>query len=90
MVKENTFRRDKCQCPKCSAFIYLCRTPGCHDFAKGTKDYDHEFFLECTVSLNDAGREIGKVAVHAAKVLPPLIVNGLIAAADIKHESSKS
>ena len=35
VLEENTLRRDKCQCPECANTLYVCRTPGCHSYAKG-------------------------------------------------------
>ncbi len=66
IIEENTIRRDRCKCPECGETVFLCRTPGCHDFAKGTQVYDHELCPSCTGTVADAGSGvasiIGKVA----------------------------
>jgi hypothetical protein len=66
IVEGNTARRDKCQCPKCDEFVYVCRTPGCHDYAKGTSFYDHELCPDCTKTLSSAASEIGKTGLKIA------------------------
>jgi hypothetical protein len=72
VVEHNTVRRDKCTCPECKQPIYVCRTPGCHDYAKGTETYDHEFCPDCTGKMAALGAEVGKTALK---------VGGLIAVA---------
>ena len=68
IVEENTIRRDRCKCPnpKCGEEIYLCRSPGCHDFAKGTSVYDHEFCPSCTETVSNTASEVGKAALKVA------------------------
>lgn len=58
--ESNYLRRDRCICPKCSEPVYVCRTPGCHHYAKGTSTYDHEFCPECTSSGAAVATEVGK------------------------------
>lgn len=48
VVEENFVRRDKCQCSSCEETIYVCRSPGCDNFAKGGSVYDDELCPECT------------------------------------------
>jgi hypothetical protein len=73
IVEENTIRRDKCQCPECKELLFVCRTPGCHDYAKGTETYDHELCPDCTSKVADAasstGSLIGKAAVTAVGII---------------------
>ncbi len=70
IIEENTIRRDKCRCPDCNETLYLCRTPGCHNYAKGTQVYDHELCPSCTATAADAGSSVastvGKVAGSVA------------------------
>jgi hypothetical protein len=66
ILEGNTLRRDRCKCPECGEEIYLCRSPGCHDFAKGTSVYDHEFCPECTETISSTAAEIGKAALKIA------------------------
>lgn len=61
IAEDNTLRRDKCLCPDCNEPVYLCRTPGCNDYAKGTEVYDHEFCTSCTEILYSAGASVGGV-----------------------------
>jgi len=63
VIEENTFRRDKCQCPKCSEILYSCRTPGCDDYAKGGKSYDEELCVGCTKSLAEGAGTLAKGAI---------------------------
>ena len=63
VIEENTIRRDKCRCPECQETIYLCRSPGCHDYAKGTSVYDHELCPACTETTSNVAAEVGKAAL---------------------------
>ena len=63
IIEENTVRRDKCKCTECEELIYLCRSPGCHDFAKGTSVYDHELCPSCTETATNLAAEFGKAAL---------------------------
>ncbi len=47
VIDSNTLRRDKCKCEKCNEYIYVCRTPACHNYAKGGAIYDDEFCPSC-------------------------------------------
>ena len=76
VVEENTVRRDKCECPSCKETIYTCRSPGCHDYAKGTDVYDHELCPTCTTTVADAAGSVGSLAGKAA-----LVVVGAVASA---------
>ncbi|WP_307744454.1 hypothetical protein [uncultured Pantoea sp.] len=60
VTEENTLRRDKCQCPECKQDLYACRSPGCDDYAKGSKGYDEEFCPGCTKTLADNASGIVK------------------------------
>jgi len=66
IVESNAARRDKCQCPECGEPIYVCRVPGCHDYAKGTNFYDHELCPACTRTLSAITAEIGKTGLKVA------------------------
>lgn len=66
IAEENKIRRDRCKCPECGEEIYLCRSPGCHDFAKGTSVYDHEFCPSCTETVSNTAAEVGKAALKIA------------------------
>lgn len=63
VVEENRLRRDKCLCPKCKEHIYLCRTPGCHNYAKGTEVYDHELCPACTKAAAEFCDKYGELAL---------------------------
>jgi hypothetical protein len=65
VVEENILRRDKCVCPSCAETIYVCRTPGCDNYAKGGDLYDHELCPECTRAVGN----VGMVAATAAAAL---------------------
>lgn len=47
VTESNDLRRDKCRCEKCQETVYVCRTPACHNYAKGGKIYDDEFCPSC-------------------------------------------
>lgn len=66
VVETNVLRRDRCKCPECAQPIYVCRSPGCHDYAKGTETYDHELCPACTETASSAGAEIGKAGLKLA------------------------
>jgi len=63
VVEENILRRDQCQCPECSGIVYVCRTPGCNNYAKGGDIWDDEFCPSCT---NDVSGTVKSVAVVTA------------------------
>lgn len=64
IIDGNTLRRDKCQCSNdgCKGIIYVCRSPGCHNYAKGGDLYDDELCPDCTNSLTSHGGDIVKGA----------------------------
>jgi hypothetical protein len=66
ILEGNTVRRDRCSCPKCDQPIFVCRTPGCHDYAKGTSTYDHELCPDCTATAANMAAEVGKTALKVA------------------------
>lgn len=66
IVEKNTVRRDRCKCPECGEEIYLCRSLGCHDFAKGTSVYDHELCPSCTETASNAAAEFGRSVLKLA------------------------
>ncbi len=70
VVKQNIFRRDKCVCPSCGKAVYVCRSPGCSNYAKSGPLWDHELCPSCTSEISG----IAKNAVVTA------IVAGVIAA----------
>lgn len=74
--EQNKLRRDKCLCPSCQETIYLCRTPGCNDYAKGTSVYDHEFCPSCTKRIADVAAVAGKYALEAGKAIAVAVVVG--------------
>jgi len=76
VVEDNSVRRDKCQCPNCGEFIFLCRSPGCHDYAKGTQVYDHELCPSCSDTVSEGFKVIGKSALTLATT----VIGGLILA----------
>jgi hypothetical protein len=67
IVEVNTARRDKCRCPNCGETVFVCRTPACHDYAKGTASWDHELCPGCSADVGRAAAEIGSVAVEFGK-----------------------
>lgn len=60
VIEENSLRRDKCKCINCQRDIYICRAPGCRDYARGGDVYDDEFCMACSDKL----AEFGKDATH--------------------------
>lgn len=51
IIEENDFRRDMCRCTECEKTIYVCRTPGCDDYARGGSSYDDELCPQCTKNI---------------------------------------
>lgn len=84
VLEENTIRRDKCSCPACGETIFVCRSPGCHDYAKGTSTYDHELCPACTATAADAASSAASVAAKAA-----VVVIGAVATAAAKAHFDK-
>jgi len=66
VIEENILRRDKCQCPKCKQDLYACRSPGCDDYAKGSKGYDEELCPSCTKSLAEKAGTAAKFVAGIA------------------------
>lgn len=77
VIDGNLVRRDRCKCPECEEYIFLCRSPGCHDYAKGTQVYDHELCSTCTDTIADGLKVVGKAALTIATT----VVSGLLMAA---------
>lgn len=79
VIVDNSVRRDKCQCPSpsCNEFIFLCRSPGCHDYAKGTQVYDHELCPSCSDTVSEGFKVFGKSVLTLATT----VIGGLILAA---------
>lgn len=69
VVEENSFRRDRCKCPKCEATVFLCRSPGCHNYAKGTDTYDHELCPACTEAAVELGSKIASTLLDVGKTV---------------------
>ncbi len=63
VVEENAICRDKCKCSKCGEYIYICRTPGCHNYAKGGELWDDELCPECTSSVGRIAKDIATAAL---------------------------
>lgn len=82
--EENVIRRDRCKCPECGETIYLCRTPGCHDYAKGTKVYDHELCPSCTSTVSETTSSVASTAGKAA-----VVIVGAVASAAAKSHFDK-
>lgn len=57
VLEENNLRRDKCKCTKCERFIYICRAPGCREYARGGDAYDDEFCIQCSDKIAAFGRD---------------------------------
>ena len=54
VVEENYIRRDECVCPECGEKIFICRAPGCNNYAKGGI-WDDEFCPDCTKTVVTGG-----------------------------------
>ena len=74
-LEENYVRRDKCQYPSCKGVIYVCRSPGCDNYAKGGDLYDDELCPECTRGLTSNGGTIAMTAL--ATVVAVLVEKGM-------------
>jgi hypothetical protein len=66
VTQENYVRRDKCECPECKENIYVCRAPGCENYAKGGSLYDDELCPSCTSSIGGGFSTLGMMALSAA------------------------
>lgn len=65
VIQENHVRRDKCECPECEKAVYVCRSPGCENYAKGGHLYDDELCPSCTSSVSGNVGTLGMVALGA-------------------------
>lgn len=76
VIEENSLRRDKCECPECKGIVYVCRTLGCDNYAKGSNAYDDELCPDCAKILaNNAGGILKGVAVIAVPAAASAIIN---------------
>ena len=66
VIEENVIRRDKCSCPECQETIYICRSPGCENYAKGGDVYDDELCPACTNGVTGSGSTLLMVGLGAA------------------------
>jgi hypothetical protein len=65
LIEDNSIRRDVCECPSCKEKIFVCRTPGCTNYAKGGTIYDDELCPSCTESITSGVGEVLKYGVMA-------------------------
>ena len=65
VIQENHVRRDKCECPECKEAIYICRAPGCENYAKGGRLYDDELCPSCTSCIGGGVGTLGMIALGA-------------------------
>jgi hypothetical protein len=88
VIEENTVRRDKLQCadPECGEYIYLCRSPGCHNFAKGTSVYDHELCPSCTDTVGTVAAEVGKTVLKVGATVATTLITAAAMAAMSKDK----
>jgi ribosomal protein S27AE len=75
VVEGNVIRRDKCQCPNCHKIVYVCRTPGCCDYARGGELYDDELCPSCSASVVTNGSTVA-VAVLITAITNAISKNG--------------
>ncbi|WP_353396809.1 hypothetical protein [Atlantibacter hermannii] len=66
VTQKNYVRRDKCECPECKKDIYVCRAPGCENYAKGGSLYDDELCPSCTSGVGGGVGSLGMLALGAA------------------------
>src|SRR5271169_3187775 len=78
VVEENTLRRDKLRCPECGETVFLCRSPGCHHFAKGTTVYDHELCPSCTEAAGNVAGEIGKTVLKIGGAVATALATAVV------------
>ena len=76
IAERNKVRRDRCRCPSCEETIFLCRVPGCNDYAKGTSVYDHELCPSCTEKVEGIAKASGKVALEVGKAVAIAVIAG--------------
>ena len=88
VVESNTIRRDRCTCPSCKQPILVCRTPSCHDYAKGTETWDHEFCPDCTQKAGEVSSQtlsaVGTFAKDLSKELAKGVAPAIVAAIIVK------
>ncbi len=75
VIQENKIRRDKCECSDCKSIIYVCRTPGCENYAKGGHLYDDELCPSC---MSNIGRSIGALGTTALSIVVSTAVTRLL------------
>lgn len=79
VLEENTVRRDKCLCPSCQNVIYVCRAPGCDNFARGGDIYDDELCPEC---LKGASSTAGTIVTTVGLAVLTAIATAVVTKSD--------
>ncbi|MCZ6145101.1 hypothetical protein O5255_27805, partial [Escherichia coli] len=59
----------------CKSIIYVCRTPGCENYAKGGHLYDDELCPSC---MSTIGRSIGALGTTALSIVVITVVTRLL------------
>lgn len=77
VIEENYLRRDKCNCPECHETVYVCRRPGCHNYAKGGTFWDDELCPSCTSGFVDyaSNEAASKVVTLIGTALTALFIS---------------
>ncbi|WP_392559776.1 hypothetical protein [Orbus mooreae] len=74
VIKKHILRRDKCECPLCLKIIYVCRYPGCHNYASGGCVYDDELCPTCAKDIANSSGFIIKNTVKVATAAVAVVV----------------
>ena len=75
IIESNNLRRDRCECTNCHSTVYVCRSPGCHNFALGGEFYDHELCFACTAATIGVASTVGVVVATVAVAAAGAIVS---------------
>ncbi|MDF9754259.1 hypothetical protein ACVWY1_000571 [Pseudomonas sp. TE6288] len=84
VLEKNTVRRDKCACPHCEKHMYVCRAPGCRNYARGGDLYDDEFCLSCSDDIAKFGKNAVEKFSSAAVVGGAALVTAWLASLNKK------
>ncbi|WP_175653835.1 hypothetical protein [Pseudomonas sp. Marseille-P9899] len=82
--EKNNIRRDKCECTNCRRVIYVCRAPGCRDYARGGSLYDDEFCISCSDKIAEFGKKSSEQFGAAVVLGGAALVTGWLASLNKK------
>lgn len=92
----SSLRRDKCRCPTCGETVYVCRMPGCNNYARSGMIWDDELCPSCYGSFFGQIETTPKAATqeprskNESKTSTSAITGELVKLAELKEKGALS